>query len=367
MITSLEINNFRMFSCLKIEKLSRVNLISGKNNAGKSSFLESVFLHNSGFNIHSIYQVLLDREEMIDRNVKSGSISPIRHFFSNHKADVNNFSQVVIKSNIDETSIDIGYLSNTRDLFSDGVISYKESISNYDKVFNEEDLSFILNSEKTGERVTVPYYSIYSDPMDYMRARRRVRKPQFNTLNVPSSGASFDDMVLLWDSISLTNLERHIIEALKIVEERVVGVAMVQQSRESSRRIPIVKLRHIDEAVTLKSLGDGMGRIFQIILSLVNCKNGTLLIDEFENGLHWSVQDKVWDIIFDLSKKLNIQVFCTSHSRDCISSFVKSWKDRATEGCFFRIENDYRNELVSIKGYDMELLSDSLNYDVEVR
>jgi AAA15 family ATPase/GTPase len=47
----------------------------------------------------------------------------------------------------------------------------------------------------------------------------------------------------------------------------------------------------------LKSMGDGITRLFQIILSLVNAKDGLLLIDEFENGLYWSVQPKVWDIV----------------------------------------------------------------------
>ena len=51
---------------------------------------------------------------------------------------------------------------------------------------------------------------------------------------------------------------------------------------------------------------------------LVHCENGTLLIDEFENGLHWSVQAELWKLICRLSEKLNIQIFVATHSRDII-------------------------------------------------
>lgn len=78
-----------------------------------------------------------------------------------------------------------------------------------------------------------------------------------NILLVPSSGASFDELGFLWDNISLTDSEKYIVNALKIIESRVTGIAMIQQRRGSPRRTPVVKLKHIDDPVTLKNLGDG--------------------------------------------------------------------------------------------------------------
>ena len=68
-------------------------------------------------------------------------------------------------------------------------------------------------------------------------------------------------------------------------------------------------------------MGDGINRILTIILAMVNCENGYLFVDEFENGLHHSVQEKLWEIIFYLSERLNIQVFATTHSNDTIKAF----------------------------------------------
>ncbi len=68
-------------------------------------------------------------------------------------------------------------------------------------------------------------------------------------------------------------------------------------------------------------------------LALVNSSNGFLLIDEFENGLHYSVLHKVWKLIFRLAKDLNVQVFATTHSHDCVTAFQAASQnsDEATD------------------------------------
>ena len=137
------------------------------------------------------------------------------------------------------------------------------------------------------------------------------------------------------------------------------------RTRENGQRIALVKIKGIDEPLPLKSMGDGMTRLFHIIVALVNARNGLLLIDEFENGLHWSVQPKVWDIVFQLSERLNVQVFATTHSRDCIKGFYDAWNNYPTLGAFFRL--DEKNESIKATEYTSESLSDSIDMDVEVR
>ena len=89
-------------------------------------------------------------------------------------------------------------------------------------------------------------------------------------------------------------------------------------------------------------MGDGINRILTIIFAMVNCESGYLLIDEFENGLHYSVQEKLWEIIFHLAERLNIQVFATTHSLDCVEAFatvLNSEKQGKDDGVMIRLEN----------------------------
>jgi AAA15 family ATPase/GTPase len=90
-----------------------------------------------------------------------------------------------------------------------------------------------------------------------------------------------------------------------------------------------------------------MLRILQLILAVFPARGGFLLIDEFENGLHFSVQEEVWKIIFMLAKELDIQVFATTHSWDCIESFTKVALSVPDNGVLFKMS---RSRLTSDNG-----------------
>ncbi|QAT88561.1 ATPase-like protein [Corallococcus coralloides] len=79
-------------------------------------------------------------------------------------------------------------------------------------------------------------------------------------------------------------------------------------------------------------MGDGMSRIFELALGLVSSQDGLFLIDEVENGVHYSAQEQLWRFIFEAASQLNVQVFATTHSWDCISAFQKAASSHAEDG-----------------------------------
>jgi predicted ATPase len=177
-----------------------------------------------------------------------------------------------------------------------------------------------------------------------------------------------DMLAALWDRIGLTDLGEEVIAGLRLIEPTITGVAFVEGTDGASgnRRIPLVKISNVSEPLALKSLGDGIMRLFHIIVALVNARDGILLIDEFENGLHWSVQPKIWKTVFRLAEKLNVQVFATTHSRDCIAGFEEAWNEQKSDGAFFRLNVKQDGE-VTATPYSCETLSDALETDVEMR
>ena len=60
---SLLINNYKNIRHLEINKLGRVNLIWGKNNAGKSSLLEALSVYASNGRVGQMYEILKLRGE----------------------------------------------------------------------------------------------------------------------------------------------------------------------------------------------------------------------------------------------------------------------------------------------------------------
>ena len=139
----------------------------------------------------------------------------------------------------------------------------------------------------------------------------------------------------LWDKIALSDKEKDVVEALRIVNPQISAISMVG----STRRKPtaIVRADNIERPIPLRSFGDGLNRLFGIILSLVNAHGGLLLVDEFENGLHHTVQLDAWRTIFRLAQTLDIQVFATSHSWDAVEAFQKAAAETPEEGVLIRL------------------------------
>ena len=83
----------------------------------------------------------------------------------------------------------------------------------------------------------------------------------------------------------------------------------------------MVRLSEQESRAPLKSLGDGVTRFFGIAAGLMKSRNGILLIDEVENGIHYSVHGDLWEMILKAAHAYNIQVVATTHSRDTIAGF----------------------------------------------
>ena len=136
-------------------------------------------------------------------------------------------------------------------------------------------------------------------------------------------------------------------------------------------RTALVKLSGVSRPVPLNSMGDGMLRVLQLSLKIFAAKGGFLLIDEFENGLHYSVQEKVWALLFEMAERHDIQIFATTHSWDCIESFTKVAVARTeTDGVLFRLGRSVRSSdqgRVIATVFDEAALQNITQQDVEVR
>jgi len=375
MLESFQIDNFRLFQHLEVGRLNRVNLIVGRNNAGKSTFLEAVKLYASNASSSILLDLIESRQETwfseARPHFQNFLSNPVRHLFFGHKLPL-----------IGEEGISLGEVSSNIKLHI-GTVAYQDKNDDEGRIgkirisndqFDEDPSNaevFLVAEE--GERIR-RLFSFDRDVRDILRIKPRIiyewheSEFRYTWQIVSTENMSSRKLAALWDLTILTNLETEVISALHIIDERVSGVAFVEdisQKRSDDNRIPLVKIKGIDEPLPLKSMGDGITRLFHIIVALVNARNGLLLIDEFENGLHWSVQPKVWDIVFQLSEKLNVQVFATTHSRDCIKGFDNAWNKYPALGAFLRL--DVKEGLIKATEYTSETLADAIEMDVEVR
>ena len=118
--------------------------------------------------------------------------------------------------------------------------------------------------------------------------------------------------------------------------------------------------------------GDGLKRLLSIITAIYNAKNGIILIDEVDNGLHFSVQQLLWKAIITAAKQFNVQIFATTHSIECLAALntaAQTFKQNKNiiddEIRYFRIERN--NDTHKIYTYEQEIFKLAMEKNWEVR
>lgn len=344
-LNSLEINEFRAFERLLIESFGRVNLIVGKNNVGKSTLLESVWLYTQKAMPSVLLELLRSRDEYSSRSSRVSTENldnsrqtmwDIKHLF---------FGRVDLIDN--PKSITIGPINTPDDTLS---LSIKWYISETD----EEGSIQRRPTEDFGDLPDAEPYIVTQIGTKPTRLQSLDRLMQGRGLGLPPSsevqtipshflkanGLSAEAVAQLWDNVALTDWEQAIVDALHIIAPEVTRISFVGSRESRADRIPVVRIQGLSDPIPLRSMGEGMNRLLGIILALVNARNGILLVDEIESGLHYTVQADIWRMIFRISRRLSVQVFATTHSWDCIEAFQKAAaEDIGDEGTLIRLEN----------------------------
>jgi hypothetical protein len=127
----------------------------------------------------------------------------------------------------------------------------------------------------------------------------------------------------MWDQILLTPNEEKVTEALRIIEPSIERVASL--SRPSVRGAPspmVLRLRDTEARVPIGSMGDGLKRLLVLSINLVTSAGGALIVDEIDTGLHHSVLTQMWRLLIETAAGLNVQVFASTHSLDCVQALA---------------------------------------------
>ena len=322
-IPDLSIKGFRGIRELHISKLGRVTLITGKNNVGKSSILEALRLYVSNASPYVLDAILESREENVWGEDAWGftNPSPLFYRFSSSADELDEFSIATYGDGSPASlTIRLEWRIETQDRSGNAKLALLESVpeENWD-----DPIPVLVIETEDGTRIR----RLDGRPqVSRTRLRRRTAPPlrerfPYELLD-PYARNGTSDLDELWSEIALTDNEHEVVKALRIISPEISAVSMVKGG--SDERIAIARSRRLESPIPLRSFGDGVNRLFAIVLSLVSVRGGLLLIDEFENGLHHSVQLDVWRMIFRLARKLDVQVFATTHSQDAVKAFQKA-------------------------------------------
>lgn len=352
-IKEIEIRKYKLFKDFKASGFGRVNLIGGKNNVGKTAFMEACYLSQSK-DPSSLFKRLL--EVKTHRDIINNLLSD-----SSRETDFRNLlkDNMHIEIYIEGKGGEI--INNSPDekyqLWEDGLTKIDVNRNNSTiEVYTKYSRLDLIPTQYGDEE---PFYKTHPDifklsdllnRLDFiMESSKYLFSKNFIS---PYSNSNQELENIIGDSKLYGNkydvLNRYLLEVFNI------------SSIDIIKNNPMVKSN--GKYRELSSFGQGIKTFINIVASILLLKDDIVFIDEIDNGIHYSNFDKLWEIILKLSKEQNVQVFATTHSKECIESYARVAKKLEDEEIkFIELGRNKKGEIKSIV-----LDRDRLNRDLEV-
>lgn len=346
-LPSLKITGFRGLDSLSIPRLGRVTLLAGCNGAGKTTVLEAVRLFGSRGRPRVLWEILTGREELatgLDEDRDPIVFPDLSALF--HERDGARVKTIRIAGGEEGDSLMLEG-STPRDWTEEqqkrlGDLPVDTGVQALRIGFG--DWSEIVPWFFAGTSRGLP-----SHPRRYVPGMRRrlfdeSEWPEGTECESMGPGRPDNEhLARLWDAVALTESEDFLVRALRLLPgaeiDRVTVVGSEGSPRLHRGRRVIVRSRSHARRVPLKRLGDGATRLFGAALALANGRNGILLMDEAENGLHHTVHTDFWRMVLRAAHEGDVQVLATTHSWDCIAGFARAATELAgIDGVLVRLE-----------------------------
>ena len=340
MFNKIEIERFRGIKYASIEGFKQINLFFGKNNCGKSSLLESIFLASGLSNpllpIHVNFMRGYGKSRLHDLKLEFYNLDstlPIHIRMENEEK--RDLSISLFEQNLNNVSLnaDNANIISNRDEEKYGL--------KFDFQVNDKTFESQLRFEADVTRVLPKEY------VESLRCTYLSPKYDFN--------ASIQGLKNI-----LQNKDEHfIVEGFQLIEPRVKDFIYTDNEM-------LVDVG-LEKRIPVNMMGDGARKIVSWLTAVYDCKDGALLVDEISNGFHYSVMGNLWKVLIDAAIRNNTQLFITTHDTDSIKGLRDAAIDKYNDlVAAFKLLKTTGDELKAYH-YSLESLDYSINQEIEVR
>jgi hypothetical protein len=340
MLRDLRISGFRGFREFAMSGLGRVNLLVGMNNCGKTSVLEAVHMLSAPGSATPLWQAQARRAEFVDNTaVRRAAVA---HLIHGHRLAEGSGFTIAGDGTSGRQTLIASFVPGKPALLDvelDADDDEDDEPDGAEPTLGWLRLDWQADSFSAHTELPIAMRGALRDPRTI--PNRVVAKPETRTpvSFLTSKGQTRDSIVSMFERVVLTPDEATVLRALHTIEPAIERIASTgTQSRRSSRDAPGLAIMVAGQRIPIGSMGDGIWRLLGIALTLVRARGGVLLVDEIDTGLHYSVLVDVWRLVLETARNLDVQVFATTHSRDCYEALAAVTEPGRTEISLQRIE-----------------------------
>ena len=338
----IEVMNFRGFDYLKMENFSKINVVVGANNVGKSSVLEAIFML-----VGMSVPMLPARVNYWRKNTNS-SLDEVRYLF--HNIDFGNIPVLKARTTDGERKVQLSPSLYVDSESASGNLGHAG--------IKRLNIDFGTNLNEECQYHTVLY--IGSDGSMQQLADDKY-KEQMNCLFISSDK---NDSNALANFVTLVKRGKKdvVLKALQSFDSDITGVEALPDGLYLS-------IKGMKELLPISMAGDGVRRILNIVSSIATEDYNVVMIDEIDTGLHYSAHKLMWKAVLEFVSKYDIQLFVTTHNIECLQSLA-AVMDK--EDVFKPLASVYNISKTLKKGfqtyrYVFGELKEAVNNEIEIR
>ena len=328
------IHRFRGFNELRFSNLSRINLLVGANNSGKTSALEAIYLFTQLNDISRCVEIEKLRGK-VDGNISKNWLLYNLPEGYDMSGRFNGVECSTKTSRESEDSLDIdkhdylGTLGNESQVKLPNTSVLQTTMRLYAGHDNQMNYSMLMNLCR----------SVFTSPY---------RKDRDMLVDIHGKVVEMGRFKILQDF-----LNESFDEAIESIELTNVGGMM---------RF-LVKSRYNDTPLELTKYGEGLQRIFEITLYMLYCSDGCIFIDELDSAIHKSLLGDFVTFLDHLSKEFNVQVFISTHSKECVDTL--SAKISPEDIAAFKMVSHEKSYSVNYcDGNELKELIENFDFDI---
>ncbi len=371
MLTSVTVKNFRNLRSVTLEKLGRFTLIGGKNGAGKTALLEALWLLG-GPDLPGSSQRINSFRGLPWLGLEGAFYDIFRDYDSeNHvkitaRGDWKNDASRRLK-------IYLRQRSQTYSMISDGLEN--SAIQRTTRTQDESEHEIVFDYQHDdGKQYTSSAWCTVHQPRQpapgvpvgregIVQEGKRIQNISYAAFMPALYRKDLHVTASMFSAIQLRGEDDKILRLTRLLEPRLNRLTLI-----SIDNTPVIHayIEDVKRPMPIQLLGEGFNRMLALALSMNEASGGLLLIDEIENGLHHRVQEEVFSTLLKLSKELDVQIFATTHSSECIRKAYRSFDEKdKPEFAFYRLSRV--EEGIKAVYFDNEMLETSIEFRMEIR